>query len=582
MQPVTSWRVRGAWPTRVIALVGLSALICYAGALVRFPLRPTYAQPIMDLAKLTESSGLMGAALVCAVISLFVGYGAGISALANARGPRGDGRMPRTLLALVLGLPLVFVLMLLLVYPFSSLDIYDYIVRGRMLARYNANTFIQTPTDFKSDPLYWYSAWRRAVTAYGPLWESMSTLTARLAGERPVPPGMGRALEAELLRLMLGYKLLAALGYLFCGGAIWLTLWRTAPAQRWLGLYIWLWNPMALWESVGAGHNDAWMAGLIVLAVGLLLPLHGSSSAAPMANDEGRMTKLPGATPSSFVLRPWSLKIGTQAGNPVLATATLAFLVLTLGGLVKYLALIFGPLLLAAALRRLPGWRSRAQLVVLGGAACALLVVWAYAPFWVGEETLRNFRDRTTLFTTSWLAVLQAPIKLPAVQALVGAPNLLALVVPEQLVQTTAVRMGLVLLAGGLLWACWRVWRAPEQLARAALGLLLWFLFFCNPWFQPWYLLWALALLAIQPWRAVLTRAVVVFCCTAMLSYMAFVFLLPALGWAGFSFEANILTSALIYLPPLQVLIWGAPARRPGLLRRLWAPARARRIDPTP
>ena len=29
-----------------------------------------------------------------------------------------------------------------------------------------------------------------------------------------------------------------------------------------------------------------------------------------------------------------------------------------------------------------------------------------------------------------------------------GAPNLLALVVPEQLVQTTAVRMGLVLLAG--------------------------------------------------------------------------------------------------------------------------------------
>ena len=74
-----------------------------------------------------------------------------------------------------------------------------------------------------------------------------------------------------LLRLMLAYKALAALGFLGCGAAIWVTLRRTAFAWRWLGLYLWLWNPLALWESLAAGHNDAWMAMLIVLAVGLLV-----------------------------------------------------------------------------------------------------------------------------------------------------------------------------------------------------------------------------------------------------------------------------------------------------------------------
>jgi len=330
---------------------------------------------------------------------------------------------------------------------------------------------------------------------------------------------------------------------LACGAAIWFTLRRTAFAWRWLGLYLWLWNPLALWESLAAGHNDAWMAMLIVLAVGLLVPRRG---------DEETISP----------------------GLPVaLSVCIAAFLVLTAGGLVKFLALMFGPLLLCAALRRMPNWRARLQLVLAGGLACAAAVVLAYAPFWVGWSTLRNFGDRGALFTSSWLAALQAPIASDAVHALLPARDLLALVSigqpSEAISQAIAVSIGLGLLAFGVLWASWRAWRAPEDVAAHALWLLLWFLFLCNPWFQPWYLLWALALVAIQPWRVRHALAVGLFCATAMLSYLSGGFLLPLLGWKDTSAEWNVLTSVLIYGLPLLALLPGERFGRAGFWRAL-------------
>ena len=524
----------------VLLILGAASLICYGSALARFPFLRIYAQPIQNLDKLTNANGWIGLALLVGVVSLFLGYGAGAVALADSRAESAGRRTPWWLVAIVLGFPLLFLVVLLFVFPVTSVDLYDYMFRGRMLVRYEANTFITTPTDFKSDPLFWYTAWRRSVTAYGPLWEGMSWLTAWLAGEKPGVPGTGAVpglpgadpvRDAELLRLLLAYKGLSALGFLLCGAAIWLTLRRTAPEYRWLGLFLWLWNPLALWESVAAGHNDAWMAALIVLAVGVL---------ASSADGRSKMDNTIIDPPSSIFKK-----------------SIFSFLALTAGGLVKFLALMFGPLLLAAALRRLPGWRARLQLVLAGGLACAALVVLAYAPFWVGAATLRNFGDRGTLFTSSWLAVLQAKFTLVGVKQVVPTLTLLGLIVPAEESQALAVSIGLGLLALGVVWAAWRSWCAPQALARHALWLLLWFLFLCNPWFQPWYLLWALALLAIQPWRFGAARVIGVFCGTAMLSYLGVVFLLPVLGWNVDGAEWNALTSALIYIPPLLTLLWG-------------------------
>lgn len=548
----------------ILLLLGLATALCYAAALARFPLLAIYAQPIQNLAKLTNGDPWLGLALTCWVLVVFASYAVGAvvlarearqdgSAGAGTIGRVGDNRgalsalRPLALKATLIGFPLIFLALLIMVYPTTSVDLYDYMFRGRMLAQYQANTFIQVPAEFKADPLFWYVAWRRAVTAYGPLWEGMSWLTARLAGEHPNRLLYGQdAQNRALLQLMLAYKELSALGFLGCGAAIWVTLRRTAFKWRWVGLYLWLWNPLALWESLAAGHNDAWMAMLIVLAVGLLVPRQRDGETSRHIDT--------GALPSHI---PISLSLSIAA-----------LLVLTAGGLVKYLALMFGPLLLCAALRRLPGWRARLRLVWAGGLACVAVVVLAYVPFWAGWSTLRNFGDRGALFTSSWLAALQAPISSDFLHRLLPARDLLALVTivhpSEAISQAIAVSIGLGLLMFGVLWASWWAWCTPEDVAAHALWLLLWFLFLCNPWFQPWYLLWALALMAIQPWRGRHAWAVGLFCATAMLSYLSGEFLLPLLGWKDTSAEWNILTSALIYGPPLLVLLPGwrfGPAR---------------------
>lgn len=505
-----------------LILLGLGTALIYIAALWRFPLLPIYPIPLQNLDKLTRSEPLTGLALAGCALLLFIGYAAGAALLARI----GDAAPARGTTALVVGFALAFLALLLLVYPTTSIDLYDYLFRGRMLVRYQANTFVMTPREFSPDPLLTYVAWKRAVTAYGPLWEGMSWVAARIAGEVPGQPSGISARDAELLRLMLAYKGLAALGFLLCGAAIWLALGRAAPRWRLAGLYLWLWNPLALWESIAAGHNDAWMALLIVLA------LWAFGREDPAAAEEQGAARRSGVR-----------AIGS-------------FLALTAGGLIKFLALFLGPVLLSAGLRRLGSWRDRARLVAVGGALCAAAVVAAYAPFWAGWDTFRNFGDRGTLFTASWLAMLEA---------------LLERSLPKATAQGIAAGLAVALLALGAAWAAWRAWRAPREAPAHTLWLLLWFLFCCNPWFQPWYLLWALALVALQPWRGRAARGVTLFCCTAMLSYVAGSFLLPALGWNPEGAEWNALVSALIYLPPLLLLGWGrrapVPALRQGMRR---------------
>lgn len=158
--------------------------------------------------------------------------------------------------------------------------------------------------------------------------------------------------------------------------------------------------------------------------------------------------------------------------------------------------------------------------------------------------------------------------------------SLLATFLGERTAEALAAGVGVWLLAGGVAWSALRAWRAPHDVAEHALWLVLWFLFFCNPWFQPWYLLWVLSLIALQPWRTRAAWSIGLFCCTAMLSYTANVFLLTRLGWdidnPALSAIWNTILSVLIYGPPLLALGWGRKLDVPELWRR------ARATSPAP
>jgi hypothetical protein len=497
-----------------LLLVGISSALIYGALLVRFPLLELYQIPLQNLNHLKLAEWPKGLLMIGCIMFLFGGYSLGAFGLAITR-PR------RMTLLLLIGFPLLFVALLLLVQPVTSTDLYDYLFRGRMLARYRVNPFVAIPGQFPHDPLLKYVAWKQVVTAYGPLWERLSWLTARLAGQAPGAPDGPAALV--LLRLLLAYKGLVVLGFLLCGGAIWAALKHVAPEQRWLGLYLWLWNPLVLWEAVGNGHNDVWMALGIVLAVWAMGWRHTDTRTSRQAE------QAPQSPPLPISLSPYLL----------------AFLALTAGGLIKFMAFFFGPVVLAASLRRLPTWRARARLFVIGGAAFLITLVASYVPFWAGWETLRNIGDRRSLFTATWLAALQARLKL---------------VIPEDQAGAIVAWIGLGLLLAGVAWAAWRAWRAPEDLPKHMLWLVLWFLFVANPWFQPWYVIWPLALVALQPWRTRAVLAVNLFCVMALIGYVVGGFL-PALGLDERSAVREILMSVFLYVPPLLVFGWGRLTR---------------------
>ncbi len=502
-----------------LALFGIASTAVYAAAMLRFPLLTLYARQRFVLRDYTKLEPGLVWPMTVGILLLFAAYALGFWLLKRLP------RVGRGVALVVVLVPLVCTTIAFFTQTITSTDMYDYLFRGRMIARYGANTFVEAPHLYENDPMFPYVVWRNAVTAYGPLWEAMSLAAARIVGE--APNSANGTTEAVVLNLMIAYKALATIGYLLCGAAIWGALGWSAPQYRWAGLYLWLWNPLNIWESVVAAHNDVWMVLPIILAVWALMPRHGTREVLAQ-------------------------RITYQVAHNLTTRSYLALFALTIGGLIKYLALLLGPLALAASLRRLPTWGWRIGLLVFSGIAFVALMVIGYAPFWVGPETFANFEARRNLHTSSWIAALRFVL-----EPRTGV---------EQAKSITSA-IGLALLIPGLAWATWQSWRRPRQVAWHMLWLMLWFLFLCNPWFQPWYVLWVLALVAFQPERQRLTWSIILFGCTSMLTYIVAAFVFPELGWEGASVEWHASLSALIYLPPLLVLLWRDIMRLPSLLR---------------
>lgn len=477
----------------ILPMVGVSSALVYAAVMLRLPLPANVLEVKRTLEQMPSSEWWLGGVISLCILLLLGGYGLGTAAL--RRGWRATWPT-------LLGFPALFCTLLFFTFPITSADIYDYLFRGWMLVHYGINPLVVPPAALPNEPLLPYVAWPNAVSAYGPLWERLGAVMVWFAAVRPgaAPP------DFVLFRLVLGYKALGLIGYALCGWAIWATLSGAATHWRRLGLYLWLWNPLVLWESIGAAHNDVWMALAVVLAI-------------------------------------WAIRIWRERRPDVAQHAAPVFVLVALaaGGLIKFLAFFFGPLALAALLRETAGWRNRMRLVFLGGAACFALAAVAYWPLWAGSGTFQNVGDRRELYTASWLAALH-----PLLAGWLGRAT----------ASNVTAWLGLALLTGGMLVTTWRLWRAPRSLEREILRLVLWFLLLCNPWFQPWYLVWAAALAAILPWSRRMVWVIGVFCVTASLSYVADGFALPALGLDQPPFVRELLMALFLYVPPFGALLW--------------------------
>lgn len=328
--------------------------------------------------------------------------------------------------AVVAGGFMVFAIALLFFHPIDAADIFDNIMHGRMIWLYGANPFLQTASRYAQDPFYRYMAWKYAPSAYGPLWEMMASGASALAGE-------------GVITNVLAFKLLPVA---FLGGSlVWiaLILRRMAPRRALAGVLLLGWNPIVLYETSGNGHNDMVMVFWILAA--------------------------------AFAL--------------VYKRYTLATLALVVGALVKFIPILFIPLVVWLALRDLPDRRARLRFLILSAAAGSLLVVLAYAPFWHGLATLSVTR-RLRLFSGSLPAFLYQVFR-----DQIGVKQAASLVGKSAAYLT-------------VFFALWQSWRSSRDrswlsFSQAVFNIMLFYLLVTCLWFQQWYTLWPLAIAALLP-----------------------------------------------------------------------------------
>ncbi len=281
--------------------------------------------------------------------------------------------------------------------------------------------------------------------------------------------GASKLAGNSLLVNVFVFKSLSFLFYLGCIALIAAILRRHAPQRTLQGVCLFALNPLVIYETAGNAHNDIVMAFFILLGIYALC-------------------------------------------RKKFTWASLAF---TAGALVKFIPVLLLPIVGISALRTLTEWKSHSRFLLVTALACGLLVVMAYAPFWHGGDPL-SIERRSKLFTTSLPAVVQVHLEETAGKD-----------VSRMLVSRGALALtGLIVLI-----AVWRTWVKKDWLSpvRAANFILLFYLLFTCLWFQPWYVIWPLAVAAILP-EGVLSRTAVLLSYAALWKVIIFDFFLHKSG----------------------------------------------------
>jgi hypothetical protein len=238
------------------------------------------------------------------------------------------GRWSPLGVAAVLGFGAAFqALAALAPYSFSG-DVYSYAIYGRISGVYGASPYLEVPAQYPGDPFFDYVFWKFVPSFYGPLWTLLSGAVALIAG-----PQVGLA--------VLVFRLIAAASAVGASLVAFAVVRHFDPERALKAATLIAWCPFVVIECGLGAHNDALMAFLVLLSVGLA----------------------------------WHKR------------AALSVAALVMAGLVKLSALALLPLLGLYFLRVLPDWPTRIR-AATRSAVGALLLSWVIIlPVWSGPET---------------------------------------------------------------------------------------------------------------------------------------------------------------------------------------------------
>lgn len=216
-----------------------------------------------------------------------------------------------------LGLNIVLSIM----WPVSSTDIFSYIYQGRILSIYHSNPYLATYQQFQSDAFYHLVAnmWESKAAPYGPLFIIISGLLTWLGK----------------INLFLSLYLFKAV---FVGANL-LTAYLVYKISNLKTFYLYAFNPLVIFEFVINGHND------VLVLLGCVLSIY-------------------------FLSKKQTLK------NYILAVF---FLVLST--LIKLTTIIFWPILILFIFKNIKDKRGRLIFTTTTFFVIALTLLIVYAPF---------------------------------------------------------------------------------------------------------------------------------------------------------------------------------------------------------
>jgi len=449
----------------LLALLDAASLATYGlNFLLPFPLLRYYSVKLGGMGVIAVRDAGVALAVTGATVALFLLYGLAYSLC--------RGQDNRRLWVIVMSGGLLFAIVTVFVFPISSLDIYDYIARGRITGIHGGNPYVRPSGDYAFDPFMGYAAWQWATSPYGPLWETLVGILARLAGNRLLPN-------------LLVFKGLALAGYVASVLLIAAILRRTAPERALAGTLLFAWNPLVILELLSNAHNDALVVALLLGAFWIL------SRYLDQTGDAGPRVPRPDE-------RFWKQVCGG-----------VALILVGAAVLVKLIPLLFLPPFLLFLLADEKGWWRRIGVGLLLLIPVLLLAIEYYRIFWQWPEVLHTVLRQATMFRMSIPSATKE-----ALQQYVGETRAQVLVRPFLAVFALAYlivlgrvahalkmlpRQGFLAKVSRFLFGRGQVEgkRSWDVLVGASLSIFLLYLLLGNFWFWPWYLILPIALLAL-------------------------------------------------------------------------------------
>lgn len=471
------WVPRDNWLALapLVILGGISSVAYFLGFVRPYLLSTYYNHPLLDLAKINGHAPSAANEWALTWIVLFACYYLAFRLCPPAAGTTAGFR--RATLLIICGWAALFCVTLIFMYPVGAADIFDQIFRARLTTHYGLNPFTTLPSGLPNDPFQPFVAWRGDASPYGPVWEILAGVASLLGGN-------------SLWGNLVAFKALVSLAYAVSIAFTYGILRVTKPDWALRGTLFFAWNPLVLFEVAGNGHNDAIVVMFMLAAVYLLV-----------------------------LARRWAV-------IPALVA----------GALAKFIPLLLVPVAAAciwrdrrrtgssegqAGNRSLLSHATALKTLAVSAVVSIGLIVALYAPFWQGPQSIGAL-GRQNLFTASIPKVI--------VDIMVGQYGMYS-GDAEGIVRTTALLlMGLLtlLLAVGI----FRMGNAETQDQRSRLvgrtlaafyEIMFAYLALAALWFQPWYLMWLVALTAPLA-RYTNANRTVLFCIGGVANYFVWDF----------------------------------------------------------